>query len=102
MDEDSDFGPLTEAAVKDFQERAGVDVDGIVGPITRAAFKKHGVNLDRKPTPAPVKVWPASATDRELLEYMAEQLGPGHPDWTNKGMTLRDKLWAAASELDKL
>lgn len=90
VDEDGDFGPLTAAAVEEFQERAGIDVDGIVGPVTRAELKKHGVNLDRKPTP---KVWPQTATDRELLEYIAEQLGPGHPSWPSKGMTLRDKVW---------
>ena len=44
--------------------------------------------------PAPVKVWPQTATDRELLEYIAEQLGPGHPTWASKGSTLRDKLWS--------
>lgn len=42
----------------------------------------------------PAKVWPQTATDRELLEYIAEQLGPGHPDWASKGMTLRDKVWS--------
>lgn len=44
--------------------------------------------------PAPVKVWPQTATDRELLEYIAEQLGPGNPVWASKGSTLRDKLWS--------
>ncbi len=39
------------------------------------------------------KVWPQTATDRELLEYIAEQLGPGHRDWQSKGKTLRDKVW---------
>ena len=39
------------------------------------------------------KVWPQTATDRELLEYIAEQLGPGHRDWPSKGKTLRDKVW---------
>ncbi|CPZ51141.1 Uncharacterised protein [Mycobacteroides abscessus] len=34
------------------------------------------------------------APDRKLLEYIAEQLGPGHPDWASKGMTLRDKVWS--------
>ena len=34
---DSIFGPLTEAATKVFQGKAGVKVDGIVGPDTRAA-----------------------------------------------------------------
>jgi len=31
---DGIFGPLTEAAVKDFQAKQGITVDGIVGPIT--------------------------------------------------------------------
>jgi hypothetical protein len=31
---DGIFGPLTEAAVKDFQTKQGIAVDGIVGPIT--------------------------------------------------------------------
>lgn len=44
-------------------------------------------------TPEPVKTWPQTATDRELLEYIAEQLGPGHPSWASKGKTLRDKVF---------
>jgi len=31
---DGIFGPLTEAAVKDFQSKQGITVDGIVGPVT--------------------------------------------------------------------
>ena len=31
---DGDFGPLTESAVKDFQTKKGLSVDGIVGPHT--------------------------------------------------------------------
>jgi peptidoglycan hydrolase-like protein with peptidoglycan-binding domain len=33
------FGPETEAAVKEFQRRNGLEVDGIVGPITWACLK---------------------------------------------------------------
>lgn len=33
------------------------------------------------------------ATERELLVYIAEQLGPGHPDWPSKGKTVRDKVF---------
>lgn len=32
-------GPRTRAAVKSFQETAGLDADGIVGPKTRNALK---------------------------------------------------------------
>lgn len=41
----TNFGPATEAVVKEFQKRAGVGVSGIVGPQTHAALKKHGVRL---------------------------------------------------------
>lgn len=53
-------------------------------------------------TPVPAPVWPKSATDRDLLEYVAAQHGPGDPDWPSKGMTERDKLWAIAAKVDAI
>lgn len=40
---DGDFGPLTEKAVREFQWRSGLSVDGVVGPNTRAELAKHGI-----------------------------------------------------------
>ena len=90
---DGDFGPLTKAAVQAFQSDARIAADGIVGPITLQKLKEAGFNPDGAPAPPPVKRFPQDYSDRELLEYIAAQLGPGHESWQSKGMTLRDKVW---------
>ncbi|OBH02423.1 hypothetical protein A5695_11835 [Mycobacterium sp. E1747] len=58
---------------------------------------------DPTPTPPPApadpfEAWVAGASDRELLEYIVEQLGPGDPSWNSKGATLRDFLWSLQSK----
>lgn len=35
-----------------------------------------------------------NGTDRQVLNYIAGQLGPGDPAWASNGMTLRDKVWS--------
>ena len=41
---DGKFGPKTEAAVKRFQSRYGLKVDGVVGPKTRAKLFAQGTH----------------------------------------------------------
>lgn len=36
LDIDGDFGPLTENALRDFQRRNDLEIDGIAGPATYA------------------------------------------------------------------
>ncbi len=39
---DGNFGPLTEAVVKEFQTKAKLKADGIIGPRTQTALHSHG------------------------------------------------------------
>lgn len=39
------------------------------------------------------KEWMSTQTDRQLIEWLCEQMGPGHPDWPSKGNTLRNKVF---------
>ncbi|WP_372939454.1 peptidoglycan-binding protein [Mycolicibacterium sp.] len=81
--EDGEFGPLTEAVVREFQRRSFITIDGIAGPATLAALR-----LSFQPQEVPN----VALTDRELLEKIAAdtaeiraQLGTGHPDWPPLG-----------------
>ena len=52
---DGDFGEITEAGVKAFQEFADLEPDGIVGPLTWRALAAADVKL---PAAAPVRLQP--------------------------------------------
>lgn len=51
---DGIFGPKTEAAVKQVQERCGVAADGIWGPASQAAFDEMKAKMSGG-TPEPAK-----------------------------------------------
>lgn len=59
---DGVFGPTTEGAVRRFQETNGLDVDGIVGPVTKARLAQAYAEISGKtppPTPsASAPAWP--------------------------------------------
>jgi hypothetical protein len=42
---DGKFGPATEKAVREFQRRTGLAVDGCVGPRTQAKLRAYGITL---------------------------------------------------------
>ena len=91
---DGDFGPATKAAVIAFQKKAGVDADGIVGPITLQKLKDAGFNPDGAPILPAVKRFPEDWTDRELLIEILRQLrGPTLAGWDQLGgRSVVDKL----------
>jgi len=45
LEVDGDFGPTTEAWVREFQRRVGISVDGIVGDETRRTLGRYGVTF---------------------------------------------------------
>ncbi|AHN84049.1 endolysin [Mycobacterium phage Hawkeye] len=116
LDVDGIYGPMTAAAVTEFQQRSGISVDGDVGPETKGKLATYGIVLSGSSAPTtppvvvPEKKWPQTASDRELLEYIASQLGPGDPSWpvklgTNeKGepLTVRDRLGLTAQDVARL
>jgi hypothetical protein len=88
---DGNYGPVTEAAVKMFQSRAGFTADGIVGPITWAALFQVALDTVLGPssalTGAAVRIARTQVGVREWVDnrgpevekYLASVgLGPGH------------------------
>lgn len=57
---DGDFGPATEAALRDFQSRYGLTVDGVYGPVSAAKMRAalEGETTPPAPTPRPPEVAP--------------------------------------------
>lgn len=56
------FGSITEKAVKDYQSAKGLEVDGLVGPITRAAIKTDMIMWSAKQYLGVPYVWGGTST----------------------------------------
>jgi hypothetical protein len=89
--DDGVFGPTTEGAVKAFQEGARIEVDGIVGPETRAALS----DADPHPTPDPPEH--SSAIGLRALAIAAREVGR-HEDPPGTNETPYGEWFGANSE----
>lgn len=89
---DGDFGNDTEKAVKKFQQDKGLEVDGVVGPLTQAAITKALASLVPQNEMYRVRTsWdnPASQKgayrDLNNAKNMVDKLGPGYHVYNSKG-----------------
>ena len=68
---DGIMGPKTRAAIRAFQQAAGITVDGIVGPQTTGAMSTYGQSPPPpSPTPAPDEEieLPDKEDDKSIVE----------------------------------
>lgn len=74
---DGDFGAMTHAAVVSFQAEKGLEVDGIVGPLTAAAL---GLSIPIAPAAADTAAWSKSTTPAVVAPLKLAAAGTGPVD----------------------
>lgn len=75
IDVDGQFGTATDLAVREFQQRAGIVVDGIVGPETRGALKAL---MQQARTGTPDARWDAEVISRVRSFLGLTGMSPAH------------------------
>lgn len=77
---DGDYGPATEAVVKEFQQRAMLTVDGIAGPATLGALHILAVAA---PTPAPAFPTLREGSTGQSVKMLQSALNTQYPAYSH-------------------
>lgn len=74
---DGDYGPLTTAAVREWQKRLGITADGIWGPDTQTATDNffHGLAKLTPSQPTPTPTPPAQTNNALVVAELRKKLG---------------------------
>jgi peptidoglycan hydrolase-like protein with peptidoglycan-binding domain len=93
LEVDGDFGPLTDAVTRSLQHVEGLPVDGIVGPVTRAAYLSAGALATDADDPAqdlvvarPGSMGPNVAAWQRSLNRWRAAAGASGPDLAVDGV----------------
>lgn len=95
---DGKDGPATQGAVKDFQKKQGLTVDGIAGPDTKAALikatsKPVGYNITNRPTADVQRLTGANPDGIYGVDTTAKVMA-----WQKKNGLTADGIWGPDSD----
>ncbi len=84
------FGEKTEASVKAFQKKCGLDPDGVVGPDTFAKMDELRGKLVAVPAPAPSQANDRADLLAKLIDIAQHEVGVREVGGNNCGVRVRD------------